>query len=99
MIKIKEYSYEYLIDNQKVNQLSWSMAGGGVRIITQIDSNEFVDALMAAFIIDCKRDNRTILPLSKKAQDYFQRNPEEGKMLKGLDIPFIKKQREKANLN
>lgn len=43
MINRTEYTYE-LIENEKVvNELKWSMAGGGVRILTDIQSKESMD--------------------------------------------------------
>lgn len=45
-----------------VNELKWSMAGGGVRILTDIQSKESMDLLMEAFIKDCKEEEKRYYP-------------------------------------
>ena len=95
MINRTEYTYE-LIENEKVvNELKWSMAGGGVRILTDIQSKESMDLLMEAFIKDCKEEEKTILPLAILGQSYFKSHQHEVGILKSLDTIFLKEQMKK----
>lgn len=95
MINRTEYTYE-LIENEKVvNELKWSMAGGGVRILTDIQSKESMDLLMEAFIKDCKEEEKTILPLAILGQSYFKSHQHEVDILKSLDTIFLKEQMKK----
>ena len=98
MIKRTEYTYKLIENDKVINELKWSMAGGGVRILTEIRSEASVERLMSAFIKDCKEEERTILPLSIYGQNYFNNHPEEVSILKSLDIEFIKKQLKKDML-
>ena len=92
MINRKEYSYELIEKNEIINRLKWSMAGGGVRILTKIDNPSGSDKLMKQFIEDCKEEDRTILPLSIIGQEYFEKHLGEVGILKSLDVAFIKEQ-------
>lgn len=95
MINRTEFTYELIKNNKVINKLKWSMAGGGVRILTEIQSKESMDLLMEAFIKDCKEEEKTILPLAILGQSYFQRHPHEEGILKSLDTIFLKEQMKK----
>lgn len=95
MINRTEYTYELIQNNKVVNELKWSIAGGGVRILTEIRSEESMDVLMVAFIRDCIEEEKTILPLAILGQNYFKRHQHEAGILKSLDTIFLKGQIEK----
>ncbi|MBO0436288.1 hypothetical protein [Vagococcus fluvialis] len=75
-----------------MNELKWSMAGGGVRILIEIQSSVGVDLLMKQFILDCENEETTILPLAILSQTYFKSHQHEGGILKSLDTIFLKEQ-------
>ncbi len=99
MINKNEFEYQLIKDNNVYNYLKWSMAGGGVRILTDILCEKDSDSLILAFISDCQKDNRTILPLSKTAQLFFDNNPSYIYLLKTLDSDYIKTQRDLIDKN
>lgn len=90
MIKRTEYGYELLENDDKINELTWSMAGGSVRILTDIKTDQGVALLMTRFIKDCQSEERTILPLNRRGQIFFEDNPSYETLLKGIDVAYLK---------
>lgn len=90
MIEREGYYYYLKHDSEILNTLKWSMAGGGVRILTSISSDVGISKLIEAFITDCQKEKRTILPLSVRAQNYFKDHEEKNFILKSLDVEFLK---------